>query len=90
MDKTTRDYAFSLALHECVCGDNVLCSHKKSYEKGYLRAIDECNVSQLQEENERLREALKSTRLLNLHLYEEGTSGNRVYNIVESAIKATK
>lgn len=41
--------------------------------------------------NDELLEALKSTKQLNLHLYEEGTVGNRVYNIINQAIeKATK
>jgi len=37
-----------------------------------------------------LAEALKSTRLLNLHLYDEGTVGNRVFNITEAALKKVK
>lgn len=32
-------------------------------------------------------EALKSAKILNLHLYEEGTIGNRVYKEIENAIK---
>ena len=38
-----------------------------------------------------LLEALMSTRMLNLHLYEEGTIGHRVYTEINNAInKATK
>lgn len=34
-----------------------------------------------------LLEALKTTRLFNLHQYGEGTPGNRAYSIIEAAIK---
>lgn len=33
-----------------------------------------------------LEKALKSTKALNLHLYEEGTVGNRVYNEIKQAL----
>ena len=38
-----------------------------------------------------LLEALKATKQLNLHLYEDGTVGNRIYKQITNAInKATK
>lgn len=56
---------------------------------GYGKAFKE-NES-LRAINEELLEALKSTRSLNLSLYEQDTVGNRVYKKVELAItKATK
>jgi len=58
--------------------NNIIQAYQKENEE--LKAI-----------NAELLEALKSTRSLNLSLYEQDTVGNRVYKKVESAItKATK
>jgi len=40
----------------------------------------------LQNENKELKEALKSTRMLNLHLYDKGTVGNKVYEKIKQLL----
>lgn len=51
----------------------------------------ELEVRALEQSNKDMLEALEATKMLNLHLYEEGTIGNRVYNQITNAInKATK
>lgn len=40
--------------------------------------------------HQRLVDALEATRKLNLHLYEEGTVGNKVYIEIESALKSIR
>lgn len=58
MDKTTREYAEGLAFQtrDRNSGNGLLLGNH--FVMGYLRAIEETNVKQLQEENERMREAL--------------------------------
>lgn len=56
--------------------------HLRSFEAGYKlrKAQDETLIKEL-------HEALKRTRVLNLHLYEDGTVGNRVFNEIKSAME---
>lgn len=44
-------------------------------------------AEELLDANKELVEVLKSTRKLNLHLYEHGTVGKSVYDEIESAIQ---
>jgi hypothetical protein len=46
--------------------------------------------SELYKHNQELLDALKSTKQLNLHLYDVGTIGNDIYNIIEQAINNAK
>ena len=41
----------------------------------------------LNQQRNELLEALKSTKLLNLHLYNDGTIGKQVFETIEQAIK---
>lgn len=51
MDKTTKEYAQSLANKEW---GNVIKAGELGFADGYLRAIEECKVKELMKENERL------------------------------------
>jgi hypothetical protein len=61
------------------------CSNSEAsyWTSGYNSALENTNAKEL-------LEALESTKVLNLHLYEEGTIGHRVYNKITNALKNTK
>lgn len=62
-DNTTRDYAFELAKSEVVSAgdyDSIFNrSMRISWTDGYLKAVEETGVKELQEENERLRKEVR-------------------------------
>lgn len=63
----------------------------KEYGQPMLTAVNctyraNINPEKIQE----LIEALKSVKMLNLHLYEKGTVGNRVYEEVQQALNNIK
>lgn len=81
--KHTKDYAESEA-KKAYLGTNHSLSDIAAFTYGYIHAIEKTAAPEL-------LEALMSTRMLNLHLYEEGTVGHRVYTEINNAInKATK
>lgn len=76
MDKTTREYAEGLAeeFSKGTSSPVVYETRTKYYTYGYLHAVQECNVKQLQEENERLREQVDSLTIARDYFHEKYTT----------------
>ena len=82
--KHTKEYATELAKDYKVNQGAYSKEWSNGFISGYMTAIEETNA-------EGLLEALEAAKMLNLHFYEEGTIGHRVYIQITNAInKATK